>query len=1037
MANEQETGTSGYAGTGQGAEFLRTFHASPHKGYWGYLLILAFAVLAVGGLIWYRFAAEYRAVMNYWHARQSSIAADRVRMVSTWLEDCRGDAEVLANLPSLRELASRPSSQATGRPSNSLVQGWVSVILDLVVDRGHYSSIHLLSRGGQVLAQSSQGGILDPSVSQFCRTIALTGKVWIDMASSTGGREELTVCTPVFSQGATRSNPPGSPVGVVVLLVDPARSLFPMLTEEPVPTRTGETVLIREEGNEAAFISPLRFAPAGVEPTRRPLENPTFAAARAALAGRETFGEFTDYRGVRVLASMRRIPLTGWELVRKIDRAEALDDLYKTAQLEVLLAVLFLLALGVLLAMRWRVVLARVLKEEERTFRGLLESFPDAALISSPEGRILLANAWAERMLGYTLEELLGQRIAIVVPERDREGLSRRYDEYLNNPAARQATHRTEIVYRRKDGSEFPAEVSLNLIATTTGVVVCSSVRDITERRRAQVRLATQARIAEIFLTVPDDQMYNEVLKVVLEVMQSEHGVFGYIDRDGALVVPSMTRHFWDKGQVADKVFAFPRDTWRDCSWTQAIREKRPIYSNELSTKALESPIVVRRLVSLPILFQGEVIGLFQVSNKKTDYTETDVRTLQCMSEDVAPILNARLQRGWAEKTLRESEERFRSLVLTTSQIVWSTDTQGKVTEASPHWQEYTGQTTEEILEGGWAKVLHPDDVEHVARAWSRAIEQKTFLVVEYRVRGRDGTYRHFEARGAPVLNPDGSVREWVEACTDITERKRAEEEVRKLNEQLEQRVAERTAQLQASNQELEAFTYSVSHDLRAPLRHIDGFSKLLSEEHAAALPPEAKEYVSIIRESVLHMGMLIDDLLDLARVGRKQLSMQVTGLNSLVEEVIEDLKQATPSRVIEWRVQTLPFVECDPALMKQAFANLISNAVKFTRPRKPAVIEVGATYQDGRPVVFVRDNGVGFSMKYADKLFGVFQRLHRAEDFEGTGVGLATVQRIIRKHGGRVWAEAELDKGATFYFTLGPSDGSRLENRTDSGGNP
>jgi len=157
--------------------------------------------------------------------------------------------------------------------------------------------------------------------------------------------------------------------------------------------------------------------------------------------------------------------------------------------------------------------------------------------------------------------------------------------------------------------------------------------------------------------------------------------------------------------------------------------------------------------------------------------------------------------------------------------------------------------------------------------------------------------------------------------------------------------------------------------------------------------------------------------------VGRKELVMQVTGLNSLVEEVLADLKRSNPERLIEWKVDTLPFVECDPALMKQVFVNLLSNAVKFTRPRKPAVIEVGATQQDGRPVVFVRDNGVGFSMKYANKLFGVFQRLHRAEDFEGTGVGLATVQRIIFKHGGRVWAEAELDKGATFYFSLGSPD--------------
>ena len=172
-----------------------------------------------------------------------------------------------------------------------------------------------------------------------------------------------------------------------------------------------------------------------------------------------------------------------------------------------------------------------------------------------------------------------------------------------------------------------------------------------------------------------------------------------------------------------------------------------------------------------------------------------------------------------------------------------------------------------------------------------------------------------------------------------------------------------------------------------------------------------------------IHMGMLIDDLLNLARVGRKQLSMQVTGLNSLVEEVRADLNRANPDRAIEWKVETLPFVECDPALMKQVFVNLLANAVKFTRPRKPAVIEVGVTSQDGARAVFVRDNGVGFSMKYANKLFGVFQRLHRSEDFEGTGVGLATVQRIIHKHGGRVWAEAELDKGATFYFTVGSPD--------------
>jgi PAS domain S-box-containing protein len=275
----------------------------------------------------------------------------------------------------------------------------------------------------------------------------------------------------------------------------------------------------------------------------------------------------------------------------------------------------------------------------------------------------------------------------------------------------------------------------------------------------------------------------------------------------------------------------------------------------------------------------------------------------------------------------------------------------------------------------------------------------------------------NLESRVAERTSELAQANEQLEI--ELAERKRAEEEVRKLNEDLERRVAERTVQLVAANKELDAFSYTVSHDLRTPLRHITGFTGALVAKHSSQLGPEAQELLKFIQDGSKKMDHMIGDLLNLARLDRREAVSKMTPLNSLVEDVLKDLKSEIDGRQIDWHIGPLPAANCDPGLLQQAFANLLSNAVKYTRRREHAVIEVNQMTIDGEAVIYVRDNGAGFDSRYADKLFGAFQRLHTEEEFEGTGVGLATVQRIIRKHGGRIWAEAEYEKGATFYFTL------------------
>lgn len=374
-----------------------------------------------------------------------------------------------------------------------------------------------------------------------------------------------------------------------------------------------------------------------------------------------------------------------------------------------------------------------------------------------------------------------------------------------------------------------------------------------------------------------------------------------------------------------------------------------------------------------------------------------------------------------SEAALRESEARFRTMADSIPQLAWTAHPDGHVDWYNRRWFEYSGTDLQQMQGWGWQSLHDPAVLPLVVAKWNESLATGTPLDMEFPLRGADGTFRRFLTRVEPLKDADGRVRLWFGTNTDVELLKQAEEKILGLNAELERRVAERTAQLEAANRELEAFSYSVSHDLRAPLRAIDGFSQAVIEDYGGQLPPEGRSDLQTIRQAAQRMGALIDDLLTLARLNRTGLNKESIDMGQLVRVTLDDLGRLWRDRPVDLQVHALPKASGDAVLLKQVWMNLVDNALKYTRKREQAVIEIGALSVNGADTYFVRDNGTGFNLRYADKLFGVFQRLHRAEDYEGTGVGLAIVQRIVHRHGGRVWADAEVDRGATFFFTLEP----------------
>ncbi|MEW6543396.1 MAG: PAS domain S-box protein [Nitrospirota bacterium] len=532
------------------------------------------------------------------------------------------------------------------------------------------------------------------------------------------------------------------------------------------------------------------------------------------------------------------------------------------------------------------------------------------------------------------------------------------------------------------------AEEELRRLTATLEVRVAERTKELATSRTAALNMMEDAEEARRKAEQAEAALRKSA-EAIRDLYNNAPCGYHSLDKDGVFVAINDTELQW-LGYTRDQVIGNMKASDFLTPESQAIFHATfPRFKAEGSVRDLEFEMVRKDGTILPVLLNATAImdaeGKY-VSSRSTVFDIT------------------------ARKRAEEERDRFFMLSL---DMLCIAHKDGHFKRVSPAFTQTLGWSNEELLARPFLDFVHPDDRAATLREVERqVVGGEKVLQFENRYRHKDGSWRILSWKSVP--QPDGTM---YATARDITERKRQEETLHELNRELERRGAA----LEEANKELEAFAYSVSHDLRAPLRHIDGFTDLLRRHLAPSLDEKGARYLQTISDSAKQMGRLIDDLLIFSRMGRAEMRLAAVPLDRLVKETLNDLKPDTDGRTIAWHINSLPTVQGDPSMLKQVFLNLIGNAVKYTGPRERAVIEVGRLEQPpaSETVIYVKDNGVGFDMQYAHKLFGVFQRLHSANEFEGTGIGLANVRRIVHRHGGRTWAEGEVGKGATFYFSL------------------
>jgi PAS domain S-box-containing protein len=1008
------------------------------------VLILVFIMVAAGIVLAnYQFYQSYSANYRDEVERQiSSIADLKVGQIVQWRRERLSDANLLFGNSAFAGLVQRYLDDPLDMDAQVQVKSW---LMRFQTD-DQYERVFLVDTkgAGRIFASGIAESI--PRHIPLDATRALqSGQVTIldlDRDEDTP-QPHMAVLIPILREQAGNL-----PLGVVVMRIDPNAYLYPLLQTWPVPSASAETLIVRRDGDYALFLNELRFRKDAALTLRISLAETKTPAVQAVL-GFEGIAEGIDYRGVPAIADTQRIPDSPWFMVARVDTSEVYAPLTQMLWVVLALAGALLIGAGAAVGIVWRQQKVRLYLERFEASAEIRETQEKASktvlnLNAELEKRVLertaqfevvnreieAAREYAESVINTVREPLISldqdlRVIAVsrsfyeffnVTPDETVGQLiydlgSRQWDiprlrELLETILPEKATlENYEVEHTFSTIGRRIMLLNARQIHRVLGKerVILLAIEDITERKEIEAGLEkTRKELAVIKQSADEASEFAEsVINTVREPLIS-------LDQD--LRVLAVGRSFYEFFKVT------PEETIGQLIYDLGNRQWNiPRLRELLETILPEKATLENYEVEHTFSTIGRRVMLLNA--RQIQRVLGKERVILLAIEDITErkeiedgLEKTRQELAVIKQSADEASEFSESVINTVREPLISLDQDLRVLTVSRSFYEFFRVTPEETV----GQLIYDLgnrqwDIPRLRDLLEDILPLKTTLE-SFEVEHTFSTIgrRIMLLNARQIQRAFGKERVILLAIEDITEKRMLERGVEKARDAAE-----------AANAELEAFSYSVSHDLRTPLRSIDGFSQALLEDYGDGLDDTAKSYLSRVRKATQQMGRLIDDLLKLSRVTRSEFRHESVDLSRMVRAIVGRLQEDSTNRTVEVLIQEGVFVEGDSNLLKIALENLVGNAWKFTGKAASPRVEFGTTVREGKTACFVRDNGAGFDMAYVDKLFGAFQRLHTAQEFPGTGIGLATVRRVINRHGGQVWVEAEVGKGATFYFTV------------------